>query len=561
METRRLDTIAREIEAGEPRLGAETECIVVDGETFEVQHGLNGQQPVAACKKRIKAALRESRALRDEPDRVLSYIVPDVTALTIEANPPPLAHPRSTAAAQRLMAIMIDRAIQTLSKQNGRLLHTLHGAALRPSKVTPADISQDAPFDRAAYYQYQIGRNGDKVADAMGDHYNLSAPWLKNHISERDYSGKMVEMAGLMRLLGSPLDMGLTACSPFYYAANGSSDKPREGTVLTPYESARLFLVWRGRTDMDVSTLWSSLGDFEDTMSGWARDGTLSSSRAIWLPVRAQAAPVQTKSFGDLHLAESDAIRDRLLASFTYGPESPENPFQGDALWQRIEQWRQEHLMALIHAPKNRVEVRVGETPFAFNETDSQARLTPYTYIKALHTFYELLFIWLSERPRFINGLKYDEQNLSRCKQNEEAVLMRGLDANIRWMPGRSELSARQALKIVLSELKELAHAFGRLEDFALLEAIANNQTMTPVERVRSEVHEHYRLPSQRTASRFLPNDSYPQMLLERTRQGMDLEIEEIEKDLGGLPPQDQSYIRYLLDLVKSLNHNEHGQS
>lgn len=550
MDKNRIDYIEREVAKEAPRLGAETEATVIDKD-FNVIHKLDGKLPTNA----VIDFLKNNFAERSE--EVLKYITPDVTALTIEGNPPPLNHPRSTAAAQRLISIIIDSAVEKLGKKEGLKLHTLHGSAWRSSNVSPDDISNDVPFDKKVYYEYQVRRNGDKVADAMGDHYNLSLPWRSDHLPERDYSNAMIRMAGKDRLVGSPFYHALGTCSPFYYASD-AHDVDKQTSVLTPYESARLYLVWRGRTDMDVSRLWENIEGYEKTMRAWALDGTLASSRAIWLPVRAQSVNgngVKFKDFAYTNLqGESEEfLREALMASYKYGPHSTENPLRNDSRWQKIEDWRQNEIATVIDSPKNRVENRVGETPFYFPENSNQEEMTPYRYLKAFHTFQELLFIWISESPSMLNGLRYDEQNLGRTRGNEESVLIGGMGARVRWLPRNAEMDARSALKIVLGELSDLAKALDRLDDLAPILNIAFNNAMTPSERIRNEVGEKYEMNTDRTMSRALPDNTYQRELLERTRDAMTIELHVIGKDLPSLPSSDQKFISYLLGLANEL--------
>ena len=56
------------------------------------------------------------------------------------------------------MSIIIDAAIQNLGNAEGRDLHTLHGAAWRPSNVKDTDISTNIAFDKQVYYAYQAAK-------------------------------------------------------------------------------------------------------------------------------------------------------------------------------------------------------------------------------------------------------------------------------------------------------------------------------------------------------------------------------------------------------------------
>ena len=92
----------------------------------------------------------------------------------------------------------------------------------------------------------------------------------------------MIRMAGMDRLVGSPIYHALGTSSPFYYASSPHGEISHT-SVLTPYDSARLYLVWRGRTDMDVSRLWDNIEGYEKIMRVGRQMAHCLQVRAIWL--------------------------------------------------------------------------------------------------------------------------------------------------------------------------------------------------------------------------------------------------------------------------------------
>lgn len=544
-----IDRLAQKIDEGPPHLGAETEGTTIDHRTLEVVHLLNGEQPAEAVRRWLQTQLADlDPALSD-------WITPDIPETTVEANPAPLRSPLATAASQRLMAIIIDQALQDLSGGSTQLLN---GATWRPSHTTEADASKHVPTWKQVYYKYQIGQHGDKVADATGDHFNLSLPWMEHESDPHDYSRRMIEMTARMRLISGAISIALSASSPLHYFANGSKADPTSGTSLTQYESARLGQVWPGRTIMDLPDLYRSPVDFKRTMERFASTGILKSGRDVWLPVRAQpGATAKGPTFEtlcgeigiDMTTEEGQADARRLLnASFEFGPNdsqnsyASQNPYADDPRWREIESWRRGMLQNLINAPRNRVEVRTLETPPAFND------ITPYEYIKGVHTFLDLLFVYLSTNPEFVHNLEYDSFTLQAAKDAEQKTLLAGMDAEVRWVPDMTMTTPRKILEFLLKKMEDLANGLGRTEDLEVIRQVVAGGLKTPAARIREEVGQWYGINVEnRHNPRLLANDGYPQSLLERNRTRMTDEVAQIRADLPKMPQQDQQVISKLL--------------
>jgi hypothetical protein len=552
-----IDRIASGLNEGPPHIGAESEGIATNIQTLEVVHQIAGQQPTQAIKQWIAAQAATHGQDQQNPSEA---ITPDVPETTVETNPPPLKSPRSAAAAQRLLAVIIDQALQNLTAGEVQLLH---GAAWRAPNLTTADASRHVPFWKQIYYESQIERHGDKIGAAAGDHLNLSLPWLAmNGTDEEDISKKMIEMTARMRLIAGALSTAISAASPLYYYANGGQTNPTYSTALTPWESARLGHVWPNRTIMDVSGLYDSDIRFRETLEGYRENGILKTGRDLWIPVRAQSETnYQGQTFAQI--CEENGIdleeeggrqraRNLFMASLEHGPNGQDNPYKDDPVWKAIEAARQAMLLANINAPRNRVEVRILETPPAFEG------MTSYKYIKAVHTFLELLFIYLSTNPDCVRNLAYTEGNLTAAKANEQKVLLGGMDARVRWIPDMTTTTPREILQNLLLEMDELIQGLEqngilRNEDLATIRELAQGALLPPAERIRREVKAWYsklKLDN-RHNPRMLPDDEYAKSLLVRNRNAMPLELAEIEEELSSLPQSDQLYIQHLLNIAK----------
>ncbi|MBI4975754.1 hypothetical protein HZC20_03680 [Candidatus Peregrinibacteria bacterium] len=551
MEAQLINHIARVSEEGDPHIGAETEGITTDRHYLDVVHAIRGQQPTHAIKEWIRANCQGG-------EKIARDITCDIPETTVEANPAPLRSPLSSAASQRLMAIIIDHALRALSGEDG--VQLLNGAAWRPPDATAEDVSRHIPLWKQAYYKHQIGVHGDKTAAAAGDHLNLSAPWLGRRNDKKEISRRMIELTAQMRLIAAALSISISASSPLYFSSNGSARFSKPGTSLTQWDSARLGQVWPGRTIMDVADLYASPISFRRTLNRYRENGVLKTGRDIWLPVRAQPGSIEKyESFEEICSGEglnmsteggkADAEK-KLMASYKYGPSNPrDNQYSGDKIWQNIEGWRQRMLQAIIETPRNRVEVRTLETPPAFEDQ------TPYEYIKAVHTFLEMLFIYLSTNPDFLDNLEYDGITLQAAKHNEEKVLTRGLDAEIYWIPNMTTTTPRDLLRFVLGKIEDLSRGMGRQEDLRIIQELVSGGLKTPAVRIREEVGEWYGVNIEdRSGARILAGDEYPRELLDRTREAMPKEVEQIRTDLPRMPEKDRPYIESLLAVVDEIS-------
>ncbi|MDF2379734.1 MAG: hypothetical protein P1V18_05995 [Candidatus Gracilibacteria bacterium] len=534
-----MDWIADGIQ--EKHIGPETEGIAVNPKTLEGIHMIGDLQPTQAVKQWIDHQLGE------EGIAISKFITPDVTEMTVEANPDPLVTPRASAAVQRLYSILLDAACQGLSEEHGIGIQLQKGVALRSLNITSEDVSKQAKSFSRAYYEYQVKNYGDKMAAAAGDHLNFSAPWRR--MSPHEMTNLMVQITGRMRLLVVPLLIALSAASPLSFGQfNGSGER----MIMTPYDSTRLGKVWPGRTNMDLSTLFRNGEMFRSELENLQRDNYLLTGRDLYLPVRPQPGSIQgLPDFPETDLCFSES-RDRIFALFDFGRAHSSfgevNPYLSDDHFQKVQSWREEYLSKFINAPRERLEVRVFETAPAFEGQ------TPYQHTKGLHTFAELMFIYLSQSPECVQQLTHSEVELQAAKSNEKAVLQGGLNARLHWIPGgMKKASARSMLKFFLDRIQPLAKEFNREEDLEYIREIADGLRKTPAEMIRHEVENRYNISTERDREHMLPDDQYPKDLLIRTRKAMQLEVEQIENDLSSLPESDQETVRTLLEVTKKL--------
>lgn len=530
-------------------LGNETEGMACDTTTLEFIHKIGEKDPVQAIKQWL------TKNAGDDAGLIVPEICPDVTTVTVEANPGPSHSPKASAADIRLASIMLDAACQGLSNEHNINLQLLNGAALRPPNVTRSDVSIDAPTEKQAYYGRQVERYGDAIAEAAGDHRNISPAWIEG-LNPQILDRILFRLTAMKRLIATAPKMALGA-SPLHYASNGGNADAVFGTALTSFTSTRLGSIWPGRTAMDVSGMWASPESYRKTMHRFAQDGTLLFGRDVWLLNRAQPGKIAGgKSFQEacielgLDLKKPNDIeraKSLILTSFDHGPQGIGNPLQEDPEWKSIEAWRQDLLKRIINVERSHEEDRSGECPPAFNE------YTPYEFNKMMDTFNELLSILLTEEPDFTRDLSYDENTLQLAKQNEINVLKGDLDTQITWIPTRKSASVRQVLKKLVDEITPLAQALGRNEDLELMRRIIEGDVLPPAALIRKEVAEHYGMNLLRQTYRTLPDDSYPQKMMARTRTLMEHELTQITSDITSMHTADQPHIRRRVELARRL--------
>jgi hypothetical protein len=359
-----------------------------------------------------------------------------------------------------------------------------------------------------------------------------------------------------MRFL-SPVFLPFTNISPFHFSCSYANDDLNYRTVLTPYQSARMGYVWPGRIDIDVSGLYQP-DTFQNTYFELGRIGLIKIGRDIHLKLRTQSEFFHAESFEEFcgrtglsTVRDEERLRRALFTSFEHG-SAGDHPLKRDPVWQAVEAWRINQLRSRSRAPRKRLEIRVLETPFAIPD------LTPYTYLKALLTFLELLFIYLSEDPKCTRHMDCGEIELSMAKKNEIRVNQFGLDAPIHWLPTMTSTTPREILKAFLfPEIKSLAKMLegGREEDLYPIEEMIYGGKPTPSVRLRQEVLKRYVKPGKWDqldpfANFILPDQELTYELLFRNRETLEDELNQIRDELPSLPSLDQVYIGKLMKAI-----------
>ncbi|MCJ8273746.1 MAG: hypothetical protein MJK04_30650, partial [Psychrosphaera sp.] len=541
--------LAKEVK---PSIGLERENFCVRKGTFEpINNIADGSTPLFAVRQLLQKILADSEA------PVVKSYVEELVKCMIEVNGEPTHGPRSAAMSIRLLTYITDRALQLIDDT----IFPLHGSTWQPVDMDghPEWITQSAGLYKWAYFSYILqGRDfGNRYASACGDHFNISAPW----IDKESLDTRTIEVSGRLRYL-SFLFVPFTSGSPLCFDV--APKTPGGGivynTTITPFDSGRMGSVWPAREEMDVSGIYRA-ADFRETIKKFARRAQLIGGGDIHIPVRPQPVAFPTQSFEDFAEAQGidiespDIVKTLLFHCFRHGdglPEEAQRRLKKRNLLEQckaIDTWRMDNIEKFIAAQRNRIEIRVLEAPFSFDDQSG------YEYEKSLYTYLELLFIWACEDNEMLGQLEIGEEQLTAAQGNEHKAERYGLDGIIHWTPNmKSFCSTRDALKdAVFPELEKIAQGLGggRMADLRIIREIIYDQRDTPSQRIRKELLAGYQLTPQQLDG----NASFPvcdrdllQGLLDRNRRILGKELEQIKADVASIPAADQAYITGLIE-------------
>jgi hypothetical protein len=561
MNSELLEKIRRAKEQ-KPSIGLERENFCVRKDTFEQVHVIDGTTtPLVAVRKVLH------KILKDDGQPLIKSYVEELVKCVIEVNGEPTHSPRSAAMSIRLLSYITDRALQLIDDT----IYPLHGASWQPVDADSHHdwVTQSAGIYKWAYFSYILqGRDfGNRYASACGDHFNISAPWLdKDEVDTR-----MIETSGRLRYL-SALFVPFTSSSPlcFDVVPNGCNNESSKGieynTSITPFDSARMGSVWPAREEMDVSGIYRA-ADFRETIRKFAGRGQLIGGGDIHIPVRPQPVVFPTQSFEDfakskgINIESPDIVKTLLFHCFRHGSHLPkaarERLEKRNLLSQceAIETWRMNNIEKFVEAPRNRIEIRVLEAPFSFDDQSG------YAYEKSLYTYLELLFIWVCEDNETLKELKIGEEQLAAAQGNEHKTERYGLDGIIHWTANMQSFCSTRDVLIdsVFPQLEQIAEGLGggRMADLGIIREIIYDRRSTPSQKIRQELLAGYQLtPGQLDGNANFPvgDQSLLQGLLDRNRRILGQELEQIKVEVATIPAADQDYINGLIETAQLLD-------
>jgi succinyl-diaminopimelate desuccinylase len=426
----------------------------------------------------------------------------------------PYHTPRGAVYEGRLLEAALINALYKAGRAFGEPLHYWHGNLLVLPKIGPDCVPESWHLAKRRYLQRCVEMYGTELATA-GTHCNLSLPepmlaWDFMHLpaSQRgdhhlDGYKNQVYITGtrLMRAFAS-LFIATSASTPL----QASEENGKPVVRLTPYESVRN-LTFPNPPALDVPDLNRTHADYLRLSYDLVRRGVRFGNNN-WIPVRArsQAEPVER-----LIQVTSDQLHD-IYARGLFAAGETRNVEDMAAQIER------QNLFARIDLPMARVEVR----------TDDPGHELALDVANL--TLKHLLLLRFYADPDFARGFRYDAEDITRARRNEDLAAREGLNAVIEDPLTAKPVAMRVFLAWTLHQLRPLAEALGLWEDLQPLQAMVEGAPST-AEKIRQ------RLKAKLGTSDIVPPALLVELAEARKAQVRD-EVENITGRLADLGPE-----------------------
>ncbi|WP_243286441.1 M20/M25/M40 family metallo-hydrolase [Geothrix terrae] len=383
----------------------------------------------------------------------------------------PYHTPRGAVYEGRLLEAALINALYKAGRAFGEPLHYWHGNLLILPEIGPDCVPESWHLAKRRYLQRCVEMYGTELATA-GTHCNLSLPepmlaWDFMHLpaSQRgdhhldDYKNQVyITGTRLMRAFAS-LFIATSASTPLQASEEGGKPVVR----LTPYESVRN-LTFPNPPALDVPDLNRSHADYLRLSYDLVRRGVRFGNNN-WIPVRArsQAEPVER-----LIQVTSDQLHD-IYARGLFAAGETRNVEDMAAQIER------QNLFARIDLPMARVEVR----------TDDPGHELALDVANL--TLKHLLLLRFYADPDFARGFRYDTEDITRARRNEDLAAREGLNAVIEDPLTAKPVAMRVFLAWTLNQLRPMAEALGFWEDLQPLREMAEGAPST-AEKMRQKL-------------------------------------------------------------------------
>ncbi len=421
----------------------------------------------------------------------------------------PYYSPQGAVFEGRLMEAVLINALAAAGGNFGERLFYWHGNLLFPTAINHEFIPGNWGIAKRRYLERCVDLYGDSLATA-GIHVNLSLPdplfaWDFMHLpaSERgerhldQYKSEFYISATRLLRAFAALFIAASASTPLQAQIRGE----RAVVALTEYDSVRN-LTFPNPPEIDLPELYRSYKDYKRISYDLARRGVRFGNNN-WTPVRARsfAEPVER-----LISTTGDQLNDLYARGlYSIGEDVP-----AEEMARQIEL---QNLLARINLPMGRVEIR----------TDDGGH--PLEVDVANMTLKHLLLIRFYADPEFARGFRYDREDLSLARRNEQEAAKHGLRAEIENPLTGKPIGMRAFLKWTLNEIQPLAEALAKWEDLAPLAEMAAGAPNT-AEKLRTRLQ--IELGS---------NDEVPLSVLRAVAEEREAQITaEVEKIAAGYP-------------------------
>ncbi len=261
----------------------------------------------------------------------------------------------------------------------------------------------------------------------------------------------------------------MRAFSALFIATNASTPmkaQVRDGhavVVLTEFDSVRN-MTFPNPPAIDLPDLYRSYNDYLQISYDLVRTG-IRFGNNNWTPVRA-------RSFADPVERIISTTSDQLTALYKRGLFAAGQSTPPEEMALQIER---QNLMARINLPMGRVEVRTDEGGHSLDLDIANL------------TFKHLLLLRIYSDPQFARAFRYDREDITRARANENLAAQHGMRAEIANPFTGKPIAMREFLKWTLNELKPLAEALNLWADLTPLVEMADGARNT-AEKIRARL-------------------------------------------------------------------------
>lgn len=434
----------------------------------------------------------------------------------------PYYTPRGAIYEARLMEASLMNALHRAGVSFGERLHFWHGNLLFLTDIGHHSIPGEWGIAKRRYLEKCVDLYGDTLA-TTGIHSNLSLPdplfaWDFMHLSTTERGDQHLDefksefyitAARLLRAFAA-LFVATTASTPMQAQVRGG----RAVVALTEFDSIRN-LTFPNPPAIDLPDLYRSYNDYLQISYDLVRRGVRFGNNN-WTPIRA-------RSFAEPVERIISTTSDQLASLYARGLFAAGQPTPPEEMALQIEK---QNLMARINLPMGRVEVRTDEGGH------------PLDLDIANLTLKHLLLLRIYSDPKFARGFRYDREDITRARANENLAAKYGLRAEIENPLTGKPLSVRAFLKWTLNEIKPLAQALNLWDDLTPLVEMSEGGRNTS-EKIRA------RLQLELGANDEVPMTVLKELFYEHEAQ-VKADVERIASDYGSLGSDATKIAEYL---------------
>ncbi|MDP1547246.1 MAG: M20/M25/M40 family metallo-hydrolase [Anaerolineales bacterium] len=442
----------------------------------------------------------------------------------------PYYSPRGAIYEARLMEAALVNALHRAGVNFGERLHYWHGNLLSLTDIGHHSIPGNWAIAKRRYLEKCVDLYGDTLA-TTGIHSNLSLPdplfaWDFVHLpaSERERYGHngavpqhldefksefYITATRLLRAFAS-LFVATTASTPMQAEVRDG----RAVVALTEFDSVRN-LTFPNPPAIDLPDLYRSYNDYLQISYDLVRRGVRFGNNN-WTPVRA-------RSFAEPVERIISTTSDQLASLYARGLFAAGEATPPEEMALQVEK---QNLMARINLPMGRVEVRVDEGGHSLDLDIANL------------TFKRLLMLRIYSDPTFARSFRYDREDITRARANENLAAKYGLRAEIENPLTGKPTSVRAFLKWTLNEVKPLAEALGMWDDLHPLVEMSEGGRNT-AEKIRA------RLQMELGANDEVPLELLKEIFFEREAQ-VKADVERIASDHASLGADSSKIAEFL---------------